>query len=284
MPTAFVLSGGGAQGAVQVGMLQALADREIHPDLLVGTSAGALNAAYIAGHGHSARSTEDLALIWCSIPRHRILHLDPRHALLALLGKRPSIFDADRLGTLVAENLAFPRLEELPIPLSIVASDLLTGHEVVLNRGPAHPAILASCALPGIYPPVDIGGRTLVDGAVANNTAISVAVDAGADTIYVLPSGYPCALTAPPRSALGVLAHAAAILVHQRVVQDTAIYASDAHLVVLPPPCPIAVSATDFGHALKLIADARDTANRWLEQELGGAVGDPTATLGFHQH
>lgn len=91
MITAFVLSGGGSLGAVQVGMLQALTARGVEPDLLVGTSAGALNAAYVAGHGVSGASLDDLEAIWSSLRRRDVFPLQP-----ARLGASPIPSDSCR--------------------------------------------------------------------------------------------------------------------------------------------------------------------------------------------
>lgn len=281
MTTAFVLSGGGSLGAVQVGMLQALADQGIRPDLLVGTSAGALNAAYVAGHGADRRAIDGLAQLWQGIHSHRLFRLEPRRAVLALMGKRTALFAPDGLADLVSRHLAFGRLEDAAIPLRVVACDLLTGVEVTMATGPAHRAILASCAIPGIFPPVAVDGHDLIDGALSNNTAISVAADA--DEIYVLPSGYPCALTRAPGSALGVLAQAASLLLHQRIVHDTARYAESRRLVVLPPPCPITVASTDFRHAPRLISDSYIAARDWLAVN-GGRRADPAAHVAMHVH
>jgi NTE family protein len=97
MTTAFVLSGGGSLGAVQVGMLAALSERGVEPDLLVGTSAGAINAAYVGGHGMGADALNDLAGIWRSLRRRDIFALRPLHGVLALAGVRPSLFTAEPL-------------------------------------------------------------------------------------------------------------------------------------------------------------------------------------------
>lgn len=283
MTTAFVLSGGGSLGAVQVGMLQALADREIRPDLLVGTSAGALNAAYVAGHGVQRAAIDDLALAWQGIQSRRLFHLEPRRAILALLGKRSALFTADGLSDLIERHLTFDRLEDAPIPLCVVACDLLSGAQATLTSGPAHAAIMASSAIPGIFPPVEIAGRALIDGAMANNTAISVAVEAGADRVYVLPSGYPCALASAPRSALGVLTQATSLLLHQRLTQDIIGYAETTRLIVLPPPCPITMSAADFGHAPELIARSYAVATEWLDHDDGYRL-DPASHIAAHVH
>lgn len=288
MTTAFVLSGGGSLGAVQVGMLHALADRGIQPDLLVGTSAGALNAAFVAGHGAGPAAVAELGRVWQSVRSRRLFHVEPRRALLALLGQRPALFAPDGLEELVRGNLAYDRLEDATIPLTLVACDLLSGEETVLSEGPVDQAIAASCAIPGIFPPVEIDGRLLVDGALANNAALSIAAEAGADRIYVLPTGYSCALTAPPRSALGVVAQASNLLLHQRLVQDVRHFAGSARLLVLPPPCPIKVSAIDFRHAAGLIADGRAAAGAWLDREasrpVAATVGDVVAQIGVHRH
>lgn len=283
MTTAFVLSGGGSLGAVQVGMLQALADRGIRPDLLVGTSAGALNAAYVAGHGMQRDRLDDLAVVWQGIQSRHLFHLEPRRAILALLGRRSALFTDDGLSDLIGRHLAFDRLEDAPIPLYVVACDLLTGAQVTLTVGPAHAAIMASAAIPGIFPPVEIAGRALIDGAMANNTAISVAVEAGADRVYVLPSGYPCALACAPRSALGVLTQATSLLLHQRLTQDIVGYAEATRLIVLPPPCPITTSAADFAHAPKLIASSYAVATDWLADDDGYRL-DPASHIAPHVH
>jgi NTE family protein len=272
MTTAFVLSGGGSLGAVQVGMLEALADRGIRPDLLVGTSVGALNAAFVAGHGADPSAMAELRRVWQSVRSRRLFHLQPRRAVLALLGQRPSVFSPDGLDELIRGHLTFDRLEDAPIPLTLVASDLLTGEEVPLTHGSVRRAIAASCAIPGVFPPVEIDGRLLVDGALANNAALSVAAEVGADRIFVLSTGYSCALSAPPRSALGVLAQASTLLLHQRLVQDVRTFAGSADLVVLPPPCPIQVSALDFRHAAALAAAGRASAGSWLDRQRGRAA------------
>ena len=283
MTTAFVLSGGGSLGAVQVGMLQALADQGIRPDLLIGTSAGALNAAYVAGHGMQRARLDDLAVVWQGIQSRRLFHLEPKRAILALLGRRSALFTADGLGDLIQRHLAFTRLEDAPIPLRVVACDLLTGAQATLARGSAHAAIMASSAIPGIFAPVEIDGRALIDGAMANNTAVSVAVEAGADQVYVLPSGYPCALASAPHSALGVLTQATSLLLHQRLTQDIDRYAEATRLIVIPPPCPITTSAADFAHARKLVASSYAVATRWLADD-GGYRLDPASHIAPHTH
>jgi NTE family protein len=283
MTTAFVFSGGCSLAAVQVGMLRALSERGVLPDLLVGTSAGALNAAFVAGHGADRAAVDRLASVWTGLHGHGPLGLDVRRAARALAGRAPAFCSADRLRALVQRHLTFDDLADAPLPLTLVATDLLSGREVALSAGPARDAVLASAALPGLLPPVDWDGRPLVDGALADNTAISQAVASGADEIYVLPSGYACALPRPPRTPLGTLAHAVTLLLQQRLVADLDRYAGQVDLVVLPAPCPLRVSALDFGHAAELIDRAHADATRWLDRD-GGRRADPAAAVGLHAH
>ena len=99
--TAFVLSGGGSLGAVQVGMLQALAAHDVRPDLLVGTSAGAVNAAWVAGQGMSTDSLGELADVWTGLRRGDIFPVDPRQMLRGLLGRSPGVASDASLRRLV---------------------------------------------------------------------------------------------------------------------------------------------------------------------------------------
>lgn len=283
MTTSFVLSGGGSLGAVQVGMLQALSERGIVPDTLVGTSAGALNAVFVAGSGTSPEDIASLAEVWRSLRTWQLFPPDPRRALRALLGHTDSLFSDRGLRDLVERHLVFDRLEDAPIPLTVIATDLLSGLEVALTRGPTVDAVLASCAIPGVLPPVAWGGLTLADGGLADNTAISQAVRAGADHVYVLPTGYPCSLTEPPHTPLGILGQSMAVLVHQRLVRDIEQFADRVDLVVLPPPCPVTTSALDFSNADELIRRAYDGAVDFLARD-SGRREHPARHIALHAH
>jgi NTE family protein len=262
MLTAFVLSGGGSLGAVQVGMLQALADHRLGPDLLVGASAGALNAAYIAGHDFTHDTLDQLAEVWCSLRRYDIFPIAPHRQLLALVGARPSLCAPDGLRRLVRDNLTYDRLEQATIPVQIIATDVISGTEVALVDGDPIAAVLASAAIPAVFPTVTIDGHVLFDGGVADKTPISQAVAAGADRVVVLPAGVACALAHPPRSALAVALHALTLLIEQRLMLDVAAYHAQVDLIVLPPLCPLTISASDFRHAASLIDRARSATTR----------------------
>src|SRR5207248_10307438 len=140
--------------------------------------------------------------------RGQAFPLNPVTGLLGFLGARDHLVPESGLRRLIARHIERDRLEEMPIPLHVVAVDVVTSEELRLSRGPALDAVLASAAIPAVLPPVEWGGRTLMDGGVANNTPISHAVQLGAREIYVLPSGHACALEQPPSSALGLALHA----------------------------------------------------------------------------
>lgn len=283
MSTAFVLSGGGSLGAVQVGMLLALEEHGLTPDLLVGTSAGALNAAYLAGHGTGRAALEGLAASWIATRRSDIFRIDPPRHVLALSGARPSLFTDRGLRRLIERHLRFDVLEDASIPLHVIATDLLSGQEVVLSHGDAVSAVLASAAIPGMLPAVQREGMTLVDGAMADNAAISVAVRLGAERVIVLPTGYSCALTRPPGTALAVAMQSLDILIEQRLIADVAYFTEQVELSVLPPLCPLAIGPTDFSQARSLIDRAHAASRRWIEDG-GFSRSRPERFLSLHRH
>lgn len=283
MTTAFVLSGGGSLGAVQVGMLHALADHDIEPDLLVGASAGALNAAFVAGHGFSPDTLDRLADIWSRLRRQDIFPFSPHRHLLALAGARPSLCSADGLRRLIETHVTYRRLEDAEIPVHVVATDVLSGTEIVLAHGDPVPAVLASAAIPAVFPTVTIDGRVLFDGGVANNTPISQAVALGADRVVVLPAGVACALPHPPRAAVATAVHALTLLIEQRVMLDVAAYHDRVELIVLPPLCPLSVSSSDFRAGPLLIERGRTTTTRWLDAG-NHHLPHPERFLALHQH
>ena len=275
---AFVLSGGASLGAIQVGMLRALYERRITPDLIVGASAGAINGAYIASRPANAETVSSLADIWRSLRAASVFPPNPVTAVLALSGRRGNLVSNAGLQALVAAHLEFELLEDAPIPFHVIATDVSNGAERRLSKGDAAAAILASAAIPGLYPSITFGEIDLIDGGISNNTPISHAAELGASRIYVLPTGSPCEVSSPPRAAIPILVHALTLLTNQRLVSDIERFAHDAELVVLPPPCPLDVLASDFGHAQALMdagyqlaataLDHPEPAQRWTQRAL----------------
>jgi NTE family protein len=265
--TAFVLAGGASLGAMQVGMLRALYERGIAPDLLVGTSAGALNAAYLASRPQTVATADELARVWRGLHRVDIFPINPRAVISGLANHRDHLVPDTGLRRLVVRHLQIERLEHASVALHLVAFDLLSGEEVRLSDGPAMDAVLAATAIPGVLPPVRQGDRLLVDGGVVNNTPISHAIELGAERIYVLATDDPVARAVPatPRGALDAAVHAFTLLVGARLQADLARYATAAELIVLPAVNPDRIQPTDFDHASRLTTQALIAARAVLD-------------------
>jgi NTE family protein len=263
-PTAFVLAGGGSLGAIEVGMLEALVEYGVSPDFLVGTSAGAINAAYFAGRPDLI-GVRALGKIWRGLRRRDVFSVDLFGSLLSLLGRRNHLVDPRPLRRLLTRFLPFRDLEDTAVPIQVVATDILTGQEVVLSSGPAVDALLASAAIPAVFPPIPFEGRYLVDGGVANNTPISVAVERGANCIIVLPTGFACELAEPPKSSIGMALQALNLLIARRTVLDIERYIGVVDLRIVPPLCPIEKGAHDFSDLGELIDRALLSTTRWIE-------------------
>jgi NTE family protein len=262
MTVAFVLSGGGNLGAAQVGMLQALDDAGIRPDLVVGTSAGAINGSWVAAGG----DIRELGSLWRGLRRADVFPFRPVTGFLGAIGARNHLVSQGPLRSLLAKHLLLERIEEAVIPFHVIATDVLKGVDVRISHGPALEAVLASTAIPAVFPPVVIDGTPLMDGGVVDNTPISHAVELGAETIWVLTTGYACDLRRPPRSALAMALHAIGLTIHQRLAFDVERYTEHADLRVVPPLCPLSVSPTDFSQAEQLISRAREHTARWLRE------------------
>jgi NTE family protein len=243
-------------------MLQALFEAGVRPDLLVGTSAGAVNAAWIAGRP-DRDGVAELTSIWMGLRRQHIFPISPWAGACGLLGRTNHVISNAGLRSLLERHLPYGRLEDAAIPVHVVATDLKTGHAVVLSSGPAIPALLASSAIPGVFPPVTIGRRELVDGGVADMTPIATAVAQGATRVYVLPIGY----TWPRQeraNAIGMALQALARVVESRLHVEVAAHSHAADIRVLPTIDGPAVSPADFSRTPELISRSYRATRRYL--------------------
>ena len=280
--TSFVLAGGGSLGAVQVGMLRALTAAGVVPDALVGASAGAINASFFAGDP-TARGVAELERIWRGLERSDVFPVSVVWSGLGMLGLRSSLVDPGPLRRLLARSLPAVDFGRTALPCHVVATDVTNGEEVVLASGSMVQAVLASAAIPGVFPPVTIGGRQLIDGGIANNTPLSTAVSLGAHRIVVLPTGYACALATPPRSALGMVLHAVSLLISRQLKVDIERLGSRADIHVVPPLCPVTAGPHDFHFAGEWIERAARSTQQWL-QAGGLERHDVPEVLAFHLH
>lgn len=254
--TAFVLSGGVSLGALQAGLLRGLYEQGITADLLVGTSAGALNAAFVAARPQVAATARELARIWSDLRREDAFPVSVRTLVGGFCGTRDHLVPDHALRRLVARYLAFEDLADAPTPLHVVAYDVVARREILLSEGCALDAITASASIPGVFPPVRFDGRHLIDGGVVNNTPISHAVDLGAERVYVLPTQCGPRPIGRPRGAIDAAIQALSSLADARLTADLARYASEVELIVLPAPNHRQVQPLDFAHASRLTADA----------------------------
>jgi NTE family protein len=256
-------------------MLEALFERGIAPDLVVGASVGAINGAFIAAREPTHETARELGDIWRGLSRNAIFPLNPLTGLIGFVGRSSHLVPNGNLRRLLVRHAAIDRLEDSPVPLHLIVTDVLSGQELRLSRGPAVDAVMASAAIPSAFPPIEFEGRLLMDGGVSDNTPISHAVALGANEIYVLPTGIACNLTTAPRGALAMLLHALTILTQQRLHLEIEFYRDRAQLVVLPPPCPQPVQAIDFSHGAELIEQALQDGRTFLDS-LDGSARDPT--------
>ncbi|HSP36291.1 MAG TPA: patatin-like phospholipase family protein [Frankiaceae bacterium] len=313
MTTAFVLSGGGSLGAMQVGMLRTLLRNGIVPDRIYGTSIGSLNGGALA-LDPTPEGVERLAAMWHTIGEHDVFPLDPKQVARAVLRSLP-LLPLGLLRATGALNSAFPirpvrallglvgvtnylvpsgprrslirtatqgaRIEDAVVPFQAMATEVATGRLVPLTSGDALDALMASSAIPGIFPPERIEGRLLMDGGVADNTAVDQAVEDGAETIYVLPTGFACDLPRPPRSALAMLVHGLDVLIEQRLIAASRRQDPRVVLNVVPPLCPLSVLPVDFGHSDEMITRAERSTQQWLRNGRKPVAGLSRA-LGAH--
>jgi NTE family protein len=217
--------------------------------------------------------------LWLGVRRRQIFPVRPVTAGMGLLGRRDHVVPNGPLTRWLTEHLPYRRLEEARLPITVTATDLDTGAPVYFSRGDAVAALVASCAVPGVFPPVTIGGRTLVDGGLSADAPIEVARRAGADRIYVLPTLGP---TPPgrPRSAADVLLRSVNLMLGHARDGEIAPWVEQADIYVVPAPWVPGVSPFSFSHGLQLMTEARARVEAWLPTarplapgELGRSAG-----------
>ena len=264
---AFVFSGGGPLGALQVGTLKALYESGIRPDMCVGTSVGALNATWTAFDP----TNEGLANLEENWLRMRDSDLFPgggrfKASWARMLVRGNRVFENIGIRRMIETSLGRPRFEDAQIPLAVTATDLETGAEKIFNSGDIVDPLLASTAMPSIYPPVPIAGRNYIDGGVANNVPIAPAVDMGATTVYVMDSTSHSRQRRPLNRPIDYLLHAFTLARGQRFTLETEFFADKVKLVIVPSPwLDFFVPFASMEHTAKLIEMAYDETKRFLD-------------------
>ena len=276
--TAFVLGGGGNLGAVQVGMLQALLDRGIVPELVVGCSVGALNGAAIAGDP-TREGAERLGDVWCGLDGASLIGGSSNlSSIWSLLRRGSSLSSNDGLRRLLHDASPITTFEEAVVPLHVVATSLETGDERWFTSGSVVAPILASAALPAVYPPIEIDGELHVDGAVVNNVPISRAVDQGAERVYVCHVGNFTRPRGEPKRPIDVLLQSFSIARNHRFQSEHTRSWPDIELIVLPGVDPGKLGRNDFRRTPELIRRGRESAGRFLDERAVARAPSTTTT------
>ncbi len=219
--TAFVLGGGGHLGAYEVGMLRALLEAGIKPDLILGTSVGAINGSVLAADP-TEQSVERLTQLWTGLSTGGIFDANLLTRLGTAARTRTHMYSNAVLRRMLESDLPVSRIEELAVPFQCVAASIERAAEHWFTKGPIADAVLASCAVPGLLPPVAFEGEHFLDGGLVNSVPVGRAVALGARTIYVLHVGRLEQPLRPPRRAWEVAAVAFEIARRHRYASDMA--------------------------------------------------------------
>ena len=231
--TAFVLGGGGHLGAHEVGMLRALLERGIAPDLVIGTSIGAINGAAVAAEPSVAAAAR-LGEMWTSFERSSVFGGSVLGRLGTLARTRTHLHGNEGLRQLLADALPVDTFDGLAVPFECVAASIETASERWFTEGPLIDAILASSAVPGILPPVEVGGEHFIDGGIVNSIPVGRAVARGARRIYVMHVGRVDRPLEPPRWPWEVALVAFEVARRHRFVGDIAALPEDLEVHVMP--------------------------------------------------
>jgi NTE family protein len=283
MTTAFVLSGGGNLGAMQAGSVVALYEDGIEPDLLVGTSVGAMNAAFLANRP-GLEGALALKEAWVALRREEAVQLNPLLAFMGFFGLRNHLISAAQLRRLFAKWIPINRFEEAAVPFAAVATDALSGEPVVLSKGEIGDALAASSAIPGLFPPVSVEGRWLIDGSLSSNQPVLEAQDLGADEIYLITTA-TAARIAPPKGAVAIAMNSVSLLTTQvaRLQLEQARRRAEqtgGHVHIVPSAEPSAPGRFDYRRGAALSEQAYRRTQCWLSDLARQAATPPVVANG----
>jgi NTE family protein len=279
-PIGYVLGGGASLGAMQVGMLQALSEHDIAPDLVAGTSVGSLNGAALALDPTAAANR--LSHAWARMTTAQIFPGGVLAQARTLQHTKTHLFPNTGLAAVIEEFLGGPdrSFEDLAVPFTAVTMDVATGRAHPIRHGPLRPALLASAAVPGIYPRVDHEGRRLYDGGIVANVPMRIAVDMGARSLVVLDCAFPGQLPTPGDSFAEIMLFTAMVAMRTQAVYEAPLVANDVPVVYLPGPAPRPINPIDFSHSDELIEAAYEVTRTFLHSLTitgPGLYGSPAA-------
>lgn len=276
--TAFVLSGGSNLGALQVGMLRALLEERIVPDVILGCSVGALNGAAVAADPTLAMVGR-LQDLWLDLADRDVLPAGLLPTTVQLARKGEAAHGNEGLRRLIEDVLPAATFDDLRVPFQCVATDIEAAREVWFSTGPLVEPILASAALPALLPPVEVDGVRYIDGAVVNDVPVTRAVELGATTVYVLHVGGFDRPRPEPKRPFDMALQAYWIARRARFRRDMAGLPPHVEAVVLPTGSAPAGRFNDFRHSAALVASAYQATSALLQARAQGTepVGGPEA-------
>jgi NTE family protein len=186
---------------------------------------------------------------------------------------RTHLFSNAGLAAVIGEHLGIGKgFEDLVLPLGVVATAVDTAEAVLVREGPLLPALLGSCAIPGIYPPVEVAGRLVYDGGLVANVPMRQAIAMGARSLVVLDCAFPSRMPSPPRTMPEVLMYTAMISMRNQAVLEAPVVAAQVPVVYLPGPAPVRVNPLDFQRTDELTEQAYQAARTYLT---GLAIAGP---------
>jgi len=262
-PVAFVLSGGGNLGALQIGMMRALLEHDIRPDLIVGCSVGAINGAGLAEDPTLAGALR-LERLWRALDGRELMPAGWLPNPVAIARRGEAIHESQGLRRHLEQTLTARTFEELAVPFQCVATDVVGVREVWFRSGPLIEPILASAALPAVYPAVEIDGVRYLDGGIVDDVPMSRAVELGARTLYVLQVGLFSRPRPEPKRPLDVAVQAYWIARHHRFKRELAAMPSDIELHLLPTGQTPQMRYNDFTRTSELISLAYEASSAYL--------------------
>lgn len=271
----WVLGGGAARGAAQVGVLRALLEAGVPPpDRIIGVSVGALNGVVLARHP-SLAGVQMLEATWSSRLATDVFRAHPVESLLTRLSGTGnlSLLRPTALSRLVLRQLSLlgvSTFEDLTLPLEVVVTSLGDGQAHALRRGQLYPALIASTAIPGVFPGAEVDGERYYDGGVADNDPLARAVQEGADEVLAVTLCGTAGGTARPRRWLELLGQSVAVMLNQRMLADFDRVRARARVLVfapqLPPGSAWSLRPVDVS---RLVSRTREAAARWLDEHDG---------------
>jgi NTE family protein len=265
---AFVLSSGANLGAVQLGMLRALVEHAILPDLVVGCSVGAINGAGFAEDPTRA-GVARLEHVWRTTSGRSLMPRQWIPPAVAMARRGEAIHPRDGLEQLLRAAIAATTFEELKVPFQCVATDVLSDTERWFDSGPLLDPVLASAAMPAIYPSVEIDGRRYLDGAIINDVPMRRAVELGARTLYVMEVGPMTRSWSEPKRPLDTAMEAYWIARRHRFRAQLASLPPDVEVHLMPHGDPPQLRFHDFDHSDELMHEAYTASSAYLDERAG---------------